>query len=409
MSRPAQRSPNRTAAPLRVLIVGPSIDILGGQAVQAARLVEKLRGEPELRVGFLPVNPRLPSPLRKLQTIKYVRTVVTSLIYLATLLARVWRYDVVHVFSASYLSFVIAPAPAILVARLLSKKVLLNYRSGECEDHLRRWRTALPVIRLAHRVIVPSGYLVEVFSRFGIQAQAIANIVDLSRFEFKERHPLRPILLSNRNFETLYNVEAILSAFALIQLRVPDARLIVAGDGSHRDTLRKLAVELDLRNVEFTGALPPEQMPEIHRRADIFVNASNIDNMPVSILEAFASGLAVVTTDAGGIPHIVTSERNGLMVPRGDSTRLARKVLALLETPGLAQRLIATAHEDSKKYQWDAVRHEWLRAYHELRGTLRVSGVSLLVRRSRFDVSRPIQIAPEMPRTGKQETENAKV
>ena len=409
MSHAAQRSPNRTAAPLRVLIVGPSIDILGGQAVQAARLLEKLHSEPELRVGFLPVNPRLPSPLRKLQTIKYVRTVVTSLIYLATLLARVWRYDVVHVFSASYLSFVIAPAPAILVARLLGRKVLLNYRSGECEDHLRRWRTALPVIRLAHRVIVPSGYLVEVFSRFGIQAQAIANIVDLSRFEFKERHPLRPILLSNRNFETLYNVEAILSAFALIQLRVPDARLIIAGDGSHRDNLRKLAVELDLRNVEFIGALPPEQMPEVHRRADIFVNASNIDNMPVSILEAFASGLPVVTTDAGGIPHIVTSERNGLMVPRGDSTRLARKVLALLETPGLAQRLIATAHEDSKKYQWDAVRHEWLRAYHELRGTLRVSGVSLLVRRSRFDVSRPIQIAPEMPRTGKQETENAKV
>ena len=381
MAGSAQQAPNQNDGTIRILIVAPSIDILGGQAVQAARLTEKLRQEPGLKVGFVPVNPRLPSILRKIQTIKYVRTVVTSAVYLATLLARVWRYDVVHVFSASYLSFVLAPAPAILIARLLGKKVLLNYRSGECEDHLRRWRTALPVIRLAHRVIVPSGYLVDVFSRFGIHAQAIANIVDLSNFAFRERRPLRPILLSNRNFESLYNVEAILRAFALVQVRMPDARLIVAGDGSLRDGLRTLAIDLDLRNVEFTGALAPERMHELHQRADIFVNASNVDNMPVSILEAFASGLAVVTTDAGGIPYIVTNERNGLTVSLGDWVRLARKVLALLENQGLAQRLISTAREDSEKYQWSAVRAEWLRVYREMETEV-VSCFSSLVSRS---------------------------
>ncbi len=407
MARDTQQAPNRNAAPIRVLIVAPSIDILGGQAVQAARLVEKLRKEPGLKVGFLPVNPRLPSPLRKLQAIKYVRTAVTSAIYLAMLLARMWRYDVVHVFSASYLSFVLAPTPAILIARLLGKKVLLNYRSGECEDHLRRWRTALLVIRLAHRVIVPSGYLVDVFSRFGIRAQAIANIVDLSRFAFRERHPLRPILLSNRNFESLYNVEAILRAFALIQLRVPDARLIVAGDGSHRDNLRKLAVDLDLRNVEFTGVLAPERMRELHQQADIFVNASNVDNMPVSILEAFASGLAVVTTDAGGIPYIVTNERNGLMVSLGDWTRLARKVLALLENQELAQRLIATAREDSKKYQWEAVRAEWLRVYREMMGTFVVSRLSFRVFRfSLRRISGAIRNKKSVTINDKRETSN---
>jgi glycosyltransferase involved in cell wall biosynthesis len=372
----------RNDGTIRILVVAPSLDILGGQAVQAARLTENLRREPGLRVGFLPVNPRLPSILRKIQKIRYVRTVVTSALYLTTLLARVWKYDVVHVFSASYLSFVLAPAPAIVIARLLGKKVLLNYRSGECEDHLRRWRTALPVIRLAHRVIVPSGYLVDVFSRFGIQAQAIANIVDLSRFAFRERHPLRPILLSNRNFESLYDVEAILRAFALLQVRVPHARLIVAGDGSRRDSLHRLAVDLDLKNVEFTGPVAPEQMHELHQQADIFVNASNVDNMPVSILEAFASGLAVVTTDAGGIPYIVTNERNGLTVSLGDWVRLARKVLALLENHELARRLISAAREDSEKYQWPAVRSEWLLAYREMMKAEVVSRFSFLVSRS---------------------------
>src|SRR5882672_11463929 len=77
------------SAPLRVLIVAPSMDILGGQAVQAERLLAHLRAEPSLKVGFLPINPRLPGILRKLQAIKYVRTVVTSIAYVASLLVRV--------------------------------------------------------------------------------------------------------------------------------------------------------------------------------------------------------------------------------------------------------------------------------------------------------------------------------
>src|SRR5207253_3449426 len=104
--------------PLRVLIVAPSFDILGGQAVQAARLMESLRLETSVEVGFLPINPRLPGVLRKLQAIKYLRTIVTSLLYCATLLARVRKYDVIHIFSASYFSFLLAPTPALLVARI---------------------------------------------------------------------------------------------------------------------------------------------------------------------------------------------------------------------------------------------------------------------------------------------------
>src|SRR5712671_2584691 len=118
---------SRKITKLRVLIVAPSFDILGGQAVQAARLLERLKQEPGLEVGFLAVNPRLPGVLRKLQAIKYVRTVVTSIVYIASLFSRVWKYDVIHIFSASYFSFVLAPTPALLIGRLYGKKLLLNY------------------------------------------------------------------------------------------------------------------------------------------------------------------------------------------------------------------------------------------------------------------------------------------
>ncbi len=366
-SRESEARARGASSPLRILIVAPSLDILGGQAVQATRLLARLGEEASLEVGFLPVNPRLPGVLRKLQAIKYVRTVVTSLMYVATLLLRVRAYDVVHIFSASYFSFVLAPTPAILIAKLYGKKSVLNYRSGEAEDHLRRWsRTAIPSIRLVDEIAVPSGYLVDVFARFGLHARAIFNFVDTSHFRFRERRPLRPVFLSNRNLEPLYNVGCVLRAFALIQRRFSDARLTVAGDGSQRGELERLARELKLRHVEFIGRVAPARMPELYDAADIYLNSPNIDNMPGSIIEAFAAGLPVVTTDAGGIPYILTDEQTGLMVERDDHEALAACAIRLLEDDALASRLAARARGECDKYEWAAVKNEWLKLYRQL-------------------------------------------
>jgi glycosyltransferase involved in cell wall biosynthesis len=178
-------------ARIRVLIAAPSLDINGGQARQAARLIEKLNHEPEIEVAFIPHNPRLPRFARWMQKIKYVRTVATTFCYIAMLIARVWRYDIVHVFSASYYSYLLSALPAILVAKLYGKKTILNYRSGEAEDHLANWRTAVPTIRFADVIVVPSGYLVEVFARFGLRTRIIFNTVETGRFRYRQRKPLR--------------------------------------------------------------------------------------------------------------------------------------------------------------------------------------------------------------------------
>jgi glycosyltransferase involved in cell wall biosynthesis len=329
--------------------------------------MEGLSTEPEIEAELLPINPRLPRSLRWLQRIKFVRTLVTSIAYVASLLVRLPRFDVVHVFSASYLSFLLAPAPAILIARLFGKPVLLNYHSGEAEDHLRRWpRTALPIIRLADRLVVPSDYLVSVFAKFGFQADRVSNTVDLARFRFRERRLLKPVLLSNRNLERHYNVECTLRAFAVIQRQVPGAQLIVAGDGSERHTLRDLAGSLAPGKVDFVGAVAPENMPELYDQADIFVNASDVDNQPLSIIEAFASGLPVVTTDAGGIPDLVTDEETGLMVGRGNYKALADRVIRLLGDKELATDIAARARDECLRYSWASVSGTWLRLYREL-------------------------------------------
>ena len=119
---------------LRVLVVAPSLDINGGQSRQAVRLMERLKPEPGLELGFLPHNPRLPGILRSLQLIKYVRTIVTTFYYIVLLLLRVPKYDIIHVFSASYYSYCLSVVPALFISRLYRKKSILNYRSGECEE-----------------------------------------------------------------------------------------------------------------------------------------------------------------------------------------------------------------------------------------------------------------------------------
>jgi glycosyltransferase involved in cell wall biosynthesis len=368
-TNPQLKTKKQRSKPIRVLVVAAPPDWPGGQAVQAARLLEGLKREPGVEAELLPIRPRLPGALRLLHKVKYVRTVVNTTAYFAMLLLRLPRFDVAHVFAASYFSFVISPAPAVLIAKLYGKAVLLNYHSGEAEDHLRRWpRSTKLIFRLADRLVVPSRYLVGVFARFGIEAEAVSNTVPLERFTFRERRPLRPTLLSNRNLESHYNVADTLRAFALVERRVPGARLIVAGDGRERARLRALAAELGLKRVEFIGAAPPDRMPELYDRADIFVNSSLVDNMPLSLIEAFACGLPVVSSDAGGIPIVVTGGETGLLSPCGDFEALAANVVRLLEDQRLAAGLINRAREACRQYTWEAARGSWLKIYESIVG-----------------------------------------
>jgi glycosyltransferase involved in cell wall biosynthesis len=352
---------------LRVLIVAPSFDILGGQAVQAARLMERLQEEPSLEVSFLAVNPPFPGFLKKIQSVKYVRSLRSTFLYWQKLLARVHKYDVIHIYSASYLSFVLSPTPALLVARLYGKKALLNYHSGQARDHLKRWRrTAIPTLRLADKIVVQSDYLQEVFAGFGLKTRAIFNHIEIDNYHFRERSPLSPVFLSNRNFEPHYNVGSVLRAFALVQKRFPEARLKVAGDGSQRQELERLAEELGLRQTQFTGLIAPDKMAELYDEADIYLNGSEVDNMPLSLLESFAAGLPVVTTDAGGIPYLVQNGETGLVVGKGDSEAMAASAIRLLEEDGLATKIASQARTEVNRYSWKAVRNEWLAVYQEL-------------------------------------------
>ena len=338
------------------------MEILGGQAVQARRLLAALAEEPGVALTFQPINPSV-GPLRR---IKYLRTAASIVLYCAQMLARSRRYDVLHVFSASYYSYTLRTLPALACAKLYGKKIILNYRDGQAERHLANWRTALPSIRRMDAVVAPSGYLVDVFAGFGIQAQAIFNILDPRSFRHRKRRRLRPVFLHNRILEPLYNVGCALRAFQLIQQRYSEASLTVAHDGGSRPELEQLARELGLANTRFVGQVPHDRVADLYDQSDIYLTSPDFDCMPGSLLECFASGLPVVATDAGGIPYIAENERTALLVPRGDHQAMAAAALRLLEDQDLVERLTAAAYEESNRYDASVARREWAALYRRL-------------------------------------------
>jgi L-malate glycosyltransferase len=347
---------------MRVAVVAASLDILGGQGVQAQALVQSLR-EDGVDAALIPINPRFPAGMRWIRRVPYARTALNQILYLPGL-SRLAAYDVIHVFSASYASFLLAPVPAMLAARLFNRRVVLHYHSGEAQDHLANWGSLVhPWLKLADEIVVPSTYLRDVFSRFGYRATVIPNVVDVTVFDYRERRPLRPRLLSTRNLEKYYRVDLIIEAFAHFQAACPEATLTVAGFGSEEPRLRAMAAQQTSGGVRFLGKVAPEWMPKLYADSDIYLNASEVDNQPVSILEAFASGLPVISTPAGDIPSMVRHGQTGLLVPPEAPVAMARALVETLNRPERALHMAEQAHDELQRYTWKAVREQWRSVY----------------------------------------------
>jgi glycosyltransferase involved in cell wall biosynthesis len=352
-------------ARLRVAIIAPSLRYVGGQAVQAELLMRLWQGDPDVEISFIAVDPPLPRWLSWAERIPGLRTILREPIYFLHLWRGLKNIDVAHIFSAAYWSFLLAPAPAWFFARLRGAKTIVNYRSGEARDHLRRFRSGRFVLSRVDQIVAPSGYLVDVFREFELKVVVVPNLVDLTQFRYRERKPLRPHLVCTRGFSTYYSVDVVVRAFAEVKKVYPDARLDLVGGGPLEGEVRKLVADLNLTGVNFAGVASRQNIGKYYDDADIFINASWLDNMPVSIIEAFGAGTPVVTTSPESIPYLVAHERTGLLSAVGDEKALAANVIRLLRDPVLAAALAKNAYEESRKYTWEAVRGQWVKVYRD--------------------------------------------
>jgi L-malate glycosyltransferase len=356
----------REARRLRVAIVAASPRYVGGQSVQASSLLDNWRSDSNVEATFIPIDPPLPFGIKWTESVPVLRTLMREPFYLAALWRGLKDTDVAHVFSASYWSFLIAPMPAWWVARVRGSKALIHYHSGEARDHLRRFRSARPILAKADRLVVPSPFLVSVFREYGLKAEAVPNVVNLEQFSFRIRKPLQPRLLCTRGFHPYYRLDLVVQAFAEVQREFPEAQIMLVGVGPTEQEVRKLVERLKLKAVTFTGNVSRQRIARAYDAADIFINASSLDNMPVSILEAFAAGTPVVSTAPEGMRYLVEHERTGLLSEPGDFHALAGNVIRVLRDPGLASHLASNAYEQSKHYDWAEVRGQWLQIYSSL-------------------------------------------
>jgi glycosyltransferase involved in cell wall biosynthesis len=275
----------------------------------------------------------------------------------------------VHIFSASYWAFVLVPTPAVFAARLHGAKTIIHYHSGEARDHLKRWRSARSTLRAANSVVVPSRYLAEIFERFAIPTTTISNGIDSENFHFRLRKPLRPRLICTRAFERYYRVDLVIRAFEIVKKRFPAASLTLVGSGSLETSLRALVSQLGLTSsITFAGAVGNQEIHRFYDENDIFINASEVDNLPVSILEAFASGTVVASTSPGGIPFLVEHSRTGLLSPPGSTQELAQNVIDIVDDPEFAEAMAMAAYEEFKRRTWPFLRKQWIENYLKLAG-----------------------------------------
>ena len=216
-----------------------------------------------------------------MERLRFVRAAFRLLPYLFRLFRSAGRVDVLHVMANSGWAWHLFAAPAVWMGRLRSVPVIVNYRGGEAEPFLARQATWVrPTLRRAAAVIVPSGFLQEIFARIGIGAEIVPNIVDLARFHPNPSRLPGHHAIVTRNLEDIYDIPTALRAFAQMRRTHPDAVLTVAGSGPRLSALQALTRELGIAAVvRFTGRLDNERIADLYREADLLLNPSTVDNM----------------------------------------------------------------------------------------------------------------------------------
>jgi glycosyltransferase involved in cell wall biosynthesis len=355
---------------LRIGLVGPLPPPFGGMANQMRQLEQLLRDEGVV-VELIQVN----SPYRPQWAgrIKGIRAVFRLFPYLIHLWQSANKVQLFHVFANSGWSWHLFAAPAIWIARLKKKPIIINYRGGEADAFFDKdffW--VRPSLYRTNAIIVPSGFLEAVFQKRGFSSSIVPNIIDLSRFSVGTNtknlsKTNSPNILVARNLELIYDNATALRAFSIVIKHFPSAQLTITGSGPERQTLENLVVELGLQDaVTFTGRVDNNDMAALYQSSDIMVNPSLADNMPISVLEALASGVPVVSTNVGGVPFLVVHDNTALLVPVQDPTAMADAILALLNNPIKARQIRSAGLNAVKNYSWPEVRSRLLAVYENV-------------------------------------------
>ena len=196
---------------------------------------------------------------------------------------------------------------------------------------------------------------------FKVTVEALSNGIDLSRFsagkakdEIYKKYNLpknNPFALYVGRVDPEKSIEVLMEAFTQVADQVPEAHLVIVGDGTAKPKLEKMAIKAGLENrVHFTGRVVGDDLPQIYRSAKLFAITSKTETQSIVLLEAMATGLPCVAVRAGAIPELVKSEENGYLCEADDVNAVANGLKTILTNAEKAKKMSASSLEKVKKH-----------------------------------------------------------
>jgi glycosyltransferase involved in cell wall biosynthesis len=279
-------------------------------------------------------------------------------------------YDLAHIEVYSGNAFIWAEL-VCQVLKILGKFFVLTLHGGNLPEFAKIWPGRVKrLFCIASVVTTPSHYLSNAMTPYYQGIRQIANSLDISNYNYKVRKDVLPKIIWLRAFHEIYNPMLVPKVIEIISREYPNVSSIMIGpdkqDGSLEKT-KQLVFDLGLnKNVHFPGSISKSDVPEWLEKGDIFINTAKIDNTPVSVLEAMACGLCIISTNVGGIRFLLKDEVTALLVESDNPQVMANAIRRLLQDRELAEEISRNAYRTSLNFDSLHIIEEWKKLYLEV-------------------------------------------
>lgn len=325
--------------------------------------------------GKTPTKISTLGPLLKAEghTVYYASSKRNKLLRLLNMLVRIYQHrkkaDIVLIDTYSTTAFYYAWLCSLLCL-FLKKKYIPILNGGNLMSRVE----SSPVLSnqlfgRSYINIATSSFLYEKFKEEQLNTILIENNIELYKYPFLLRSTVQPKLLWVRAFHKTYNPTMAIKVVEELSKKFPDCQLTMVGpdvDGSMEEC-KSMCEEKGLyHQVTFTGKLSKKEWVGLSQSSDIFINTTNYDNFPISVLEAMALGMPIVSTNVGGIPYLIKNKDEGLLVDKGDVTAMSDSVQKFLTDHILTEKLSSRARAKAEEYDWVNIKSKWEALFSEV-------------------------------------------
>ena len=248
------------------------------------------------------------------------------------------------------------------LCRVLNVKYITKLHGGDLPNRLKRSPFFCDLLfKNAYRITAPSAYLLNAFmAKYPQHLVYIANTIEIQNYILETRTFATPKLLWVRSFSTIYNPKMAITVLAELKKDYPGASLCMVGPDKENlvNDCKLFAQKLNVE-VRFTGKLAKEEWVELSKDFNIFINTTHFDNTPISVIEAMALGIPVVSTNVGGIPFLLQDKQNAMLVDDDDSKAMKLAIEGLLNDTVLRENIIRNARITVEDFDWEIVKNKW--------------------------------------------------